>query len=87
MLILCSLQLMHSFTTLQGGQNTWHASSTASPIPSIRSTTTNPDTAPREKFSFEYDGLIQFRLVITENTGAGLIPAIHITTTLNQSNQ
>lgn len=84
MLILCSIQLMHSFTTLHGGQTTWLARHTAAPIATTGHKTT---TIPREKFSFEYDGLLRFRLVITENTGAGSIPAIHIITTLDQSNR
>lgn len=79
---------MHSFNTLHGGQNRWHFTSAAKAIPSDRSTATAPaSTDPNDQFSFEYDGLVQFRIVIATNTGTGFFPAIHITTTLNQSDR
>lgn len=87
LLILGSLQLLHSFTALQGGQNRWHFTSAAKASPSNggkNAASTPAATIPAKQFSFEYDGLLQFRIVVTENTDNGFIPAIQITTTLHQ---
>ncbi|WP_276480934.1 hypothetical protein [Paraflavitalea pollutisoli] len=86
LLILGTLQLLHSFTNLQGGQNSWHFTNIDNTVSSNRSVASStPSAAHRTKqFSFEYDGLLQFRLIVTENTDNGLLPVIQITTTLHQ---
>lgn len=83
LLILCGMLLIQSLTTrLQSEQTRMIFSHGTTTVPASPITATPP--AAKEKFSFEYDGLLQFRISILQDED-GSLPVINISTSLRQN--